>query len=105
MSSLAAAFSAAGLALAALFLLRNQTWQPYWKLMRLVSCPALGYAAAVAIARRSWELGLGLLLLSVALNPVLPVAMSLEDWRIFNGLTPPLLAAMWVWIYKADERR
>jgi hypothetical protein len=105
LSSLAAAFAAAGLALVTLFLLPNQTWQPYWKVMRLVTCPALGYGAAIALARRSWEMGLGLLLLSVALNPVLPVAMSLEDWRIFNGLTPVLLALMWFWISRHEPGR
>ncbi|MBI5596418.1 MAG: J domain-containing protein [Elusimicrobia bacterium] len=100
MGRLAAAMSAAGLALSVLFVLPNQTWAPYWTGMRLVAGPALAYAAAASFARGVWEMGLGLILLALALNPVIPVPMGLEEWRIFNGLTPPLLIGMFVWISK-----
>lgn len=100
MGRLAAALSAAGLALAALFVLPNQTWAPYWSGMRLIASPALAYAAAAAFARGVWEMGLGLFLLCLALNPVFPVPMGLEEWRIFNGLTPPLLIGIFIWISK-----
>lgn len=100
LSRLGAALAAASAALGVLFLLQNPTWAPYWQGMRLVASPALAYAAAAAFARGVWEMSLGLGLLALALNPVLPVPMSLEDWRVFNAVTPPLLAGMWLWISK-----
>lgn len=100
LARLAAALTAAGAALGALFLLPNQTWGPYWQAMRLVASPALGYAAVIAAARGVLEMALSLILLSLALNPVLPVPMGLEEWRIFNAVTPVLLLGMFVWTAK-----
>jgi len=99
---LAAALALAGGSLGVLFLLPNQTWAPYWQAMRLVSSPALGYAAVAAGARGVWEMSLGLGLLALALNPVLPVPMGLEEWRIFNAVTPVLLLGMFVWTAKRN---
>ena len=103
LSNIALAFAAAGLALGAVFVVSNPTSQAYWQAMRLVASPALGFAAVASAARGVWELGLGLGLLALALNPLLPVPMSLEEWRLFNGLTPPLLLAMWFWLAKRSR--
>lgn len=100
LAHLAAALSAAALALGALFLLPNQTWTPYWQAMRLVASPALGYAAVISAARGVLEMALSLMLLALALNPLLPVPMGLEEWRVFNAVTPVLLLGMFIWTAK-----
>lgn len=103
LSNIALAFTAAGMALGAVFVVSNPTSQTYWQTMRLIASPALGFAAVAATARGVWELGLGLGLLALALNPVLPVPMSLEEWRLFNAVTPPLLIGMWFWLAKRSR--
>ncbi|MDE2291847.1 MAG: hypothetical protein KGL53_07170, partial [Elusimicrobia bacterium] len=91
-----AALAAAGASLLALFVLPYSDLAPYADAMRWVASPCLAYAAAAAFARDAWEFGLGWGLLSLALNPVLPMPMALDDWRAFNAVTPVLLAGMWV---------
>lgn len=92
----AAALTAAAAVMLAIFALRYQAGPGYGMALRLIASPALAYAAAAAATRRVWETALSLLLLSFALNPVLPVPMSLEDWRIFNAVTPLLLVGMFL---------
>lgn len=98
--NLAAALTLASAALGALFVLPNQNADMLGQAMRLVASPALAFAAVAAAARRVLETALGLGLLALALNPVLPIPMSLEDWRIFNAVTPVLLLGMFVWTAK-----
>lgn len=100
----AVALSVTGMTLVALFLLPFQTWAPYWKAMRLLTSPALGFSAAAAFARKDLDLGLGWALLAVALNPVFPIAMPLEDWRVFNAVAPVLLAGMYVLMSRREEK-
>ncbi|TPW21291.1 MAG: heat shock protein DnaJ domain protein [Elusimicrobia bacterium] len=102
LGSLAAALMLAAAALGSLFVLPNHNAVALGQAMRLVASPALAFAAAAAAARGVLETALGLGLLAVALNPVLPVPMSLEDWRIFNAVTPVLLLGMFVWTAKRN---
>ncbi|TBR24287.1 J domain-containing protein [bacterium] len=102
LGNLAAALALAAAALGSLFVVPNLSWVTQGQAMRLLASPALAYAAAVTVARGVWEIALGLGLLACALNPVLPVPMSLEDWRIFNSVTPVLLAGMF---YLVSKRR
>lgn len=102
LGSIAAALTLASAALVALFVLPNHNAVMLGQAMRLVAAPALAFAAVAAAARGVLETALGLGLLALALNPVLPVPMSLEDWRIFNAVTPILLLGMFVWTAKRN---
>lgn len=100
LGNMAAALTLASAALGALFVLPNHNAVALGQAMRAVASPALAFAAVAAAARGVLETALGLGLLALALNPVLPVPMSLEDWRIFNAVTPVLLLGMFVWTAK-----
>lgn len=97
---LALALGLASAAMLAIFALGHGAGTGYGKAVRLVAGPALAYAAAGAAARGVWEVAMAFALLAFAVNPVLPVPMSLEDWRIFNAVTPPMLAVMFLWVSK-----
>ncbi|MFH1725558.1 MAG: J domain-containing protein, partial [Elusimicrobiota bacterium] len=90
-----AGFVAAIAAMAAIFALDDPTREGYYRILRTAVSLSSVYGAYYALSRAYREIAIGLVLLALALNPLLPVAMSLDEWRVFNFVCPLVLVYIW----------
>jgi hypothetical protein len=100
-----AAFTAASIAMLSLFVIDNPTSRDYYLIMRVVVTASSLYGAYFAASRGYWESAVALFLLGVFLNPVVPIAMSVSDWKLFNASCPVLLLFFWFHMYDRECSR
>ncbi|HVE12954.1 MAG TPA: DUF6804 family protein, partial [Elusimicrobiota bacterium] len=65
--------------------------QPYYTILRMMVSFASLYAASCALYLRCEELLFILLPVAILFNPILPVAISFEEWFALNWFIPALL--------------
>lgn len=99
-----AGFLASIIIMAALFFLGVPS-ENYYLLLRLVISASTLHGAVFALGRGSWEIALLLSLLGLAINPVLIVRMSLEEWRVFNFLCPFALIYFWIVLFDREQKK
>jgi hypothetical protein len=90
--------------LVAIFFLPSPASNTYFETVRVITSVACIYGAYFSVARGSWEIALILILLAISLNPILPVRMSHEDWKIFNFIAPGGLAYAWFILFEREAK-
>jgi len=100
-----AAFTAAAAAMVSLFVIDNPTSTGYYLVVRTLVSGASLYGGYFALSRGYWESAAALAVLALFLNPIVPIPMSVEDWKLFNAACPVLLLFFWFHMYDRESSR
>lgn len=91
-------------AMLAFFYVNQPVEHPYYDLLRgIVFCSTL-YTSFSCLVFGCEELLFLLLPIALLFNPVLPVAISFEEWFLFNALVPFILIFILVSLFRRGER-
>ncbi|PCI32077.1 MAG: hypothetical protein COB53_12710 [Elusimicrobia bacterium] len=88
-----------------LFVIDNPTSLNYYMVLRTVVPLASLYGTYFALDRGYWESAAALLLLALSLNPIFPLPMSIDEWRLFNIGCPVVLLFLWFHMYDRESSR
>lgn len=99
------AFAAASLILAGVYLPDVWSRENYYTAVRLTVSLGCGYGVYFSLSRNYWEIALALGLIAMVLNPIAPVLMSLEEWRVFSALCPLMLGFFWAVLLSRESRK
>lgn len=72
---------------------------------RVVACLGAFHGAYYAAARNYWESVICLILLGAVLNPVAPVPMAEDEWRLFCVTIPVVFFFIWFAMFGRETRR
>ena len=98
-------FFVAAIVMLSLFVIDNPTSHTYYRVLRTIVPLASLYGLYFALARGYWESAVALILLALCLNPIIPIPMSIDEWKLFNIGCPILLLFLWFHMYDRESSR
>lgn len=99
----AASFSLMIAALAGLFFIDMTSFNGYFLAVRIVVCLGCAQGAYYAVCRGYWDIAIATMVLSLSMNPAVPLKMALEAWGIFNILCAFILFVFWVVMFNRES--